>query len=274
VSPRVFAFVSMIVFASACGTGKGAQAKTSAELVNNYGYHPIDPLPVEVFAPPGVNVTSQAILNALPDETMRLAIGELTGDGSIAYGPAKAGYKGRSYLVVLDYIKFDTRSFEVIVPRATTGEAQLEALTIAPLGTAAAPKVNTEVTLVPTYVGVGLRLTANVTVNEGSVDLGNLVALGAAAKAKKVSGTLVVQTLGISGDSISSLIPVPSDISDSTIQSAILSLGAIKAKMYEADTRISPRVLGIYNNLGGGQRGIATFISAVLRQRPKLAIQP
>ena len=40
----------------------------------------------------------------------------------------------------------------------------------------------------PVYVGVGVRLTATVSVIRGKVDLGNLLALGAAAKAGRVSG--------------------------------------------------------------------------------------
>jgi hypothetical protein len=128
--------------------------------------------------------------------------------------------------------------------------------------------------LVPTYVGIGLRLTASVTVNEGHVDLANLVAIGAAAEAKRVSGTLVVQTLGISGPPISALVPMPSEISGSTIQNAILALGAIKSRLYDEDTDIRPRVVGVYNNLGGGPEIIHTFISKVLANPPELALQP
>jgi hypothetical protein len=120
--------------------------------------------------------------------------------------------------------------------------------------------------IVPVYIGVGLRLTANVYVKKGNVDLGSLFALGLAAKSEKVSGTLVIQTLGVSGPEISGLIPMPGEISESTIQNAILSLASIKAKMYDPKTDISPRVVGVYNTLGGGEATINGLISSLLEK--------
>jgi hypothetical protein len=118
---------------------------------------------------------------------------------------------------------------------------------------------------VPVYVGVGLRLTANIKVNEGSVDLSNLFAIGAAAQAKQISGTLVIQTLGLSGVGVSSVLPMPSEINQTSIQNAIQSLGAIKAKMYDEGTLVTPRVVGVYNNIGGN-RTINGFISSILSE--------
>jgi hypothetical protein len=116
---------------------------------------------------------------------------------------------------------------------------------------------------------VGLRLTANILVKNVSADLnlGSLFALGVAAKAGQVSGTLVIQTLGVSGPEISGLIPMPGEISESTIQNAILALASIKAKIYDPKTLITPRVVGVFNNLGGGDTTINGVISALL-QRP------
>lgn len=229
------------------------------QLAPSYGYHPIDPLPVRLKAeaPP----SNAKILDALPDETMRIAIGQIQANGGITFGPAKAGVAGNSYVVVLDYVKFETKSFGVDISVADGRKT-------ASLSAQKSPPV-----IVPVYVGVGLRLTANITVNEGSVDLGNLFALGAAAQAKQVSGTLVVQTLGISGESVSTIIPMPSEINASTIQNAIMALGAIKAKIYDTGTRINPRVVGVYNNLGGGQETINGFISSLLEQAQYLEVR-
>jgi hypothetical protein len=120
--------------------------------------------------------------------------------------------------------------------------------------------------VVPVYVGVGLRLTANVSVKEGNVDLGNLFALGVAAQAKQISGTLVIQSLGLSGEGVSPLIPIPSEINPTTIQNALMAIGAIKAKIYDGKISVVPRVVGVYNNLGGGQETINGFISTILEK--------
>jgi len=219
----------------------------------NYGYHPLDPLPVNVTLQ--TPVTNENLMKVLPDETMRLAIGTVSGDGGISYGPAKIGIEGSSYVVILDYIKFGTESFGVDL--TGTGDNRVATL----VQTADADSV------VPVYIGVGLRMTASIHVKKGKVDLGNLFALGAAAKAERVSGSLVVQTLGISGPEVSSLIPMPAEINQSTIQNAILSLASIKAKMYADETLLTPRVVGVYNNLGGGTSTINGFISSLLQKR-------
>lgn len=257
--------LSMVMLMSGCASWRLPYTTTMGDPKNaqTYGYHPIDPLPVEIDNWGDSGLTNERILNSLPDETMRLAIGELQGNGGITFGPAQAGYEGNSYVVVLDYIKFNTNPLGVqLTPDETTRTTK-----------ANLTRTNEADVIVPTFIGVGLRLTANVTVNEGRVDLGNLFALGAAANARKVSGTIVVQTLGISGESVSTLIPMPSELNATTIQNAIMSLGAIKAKMYETDTRIIPRVVGVYNNMGGGQETINGFISSMLKIPQKLVVK-
>jgi hypothetical protein len=227
----------------------------------NYGYSPIDPLPVQINSSDVSRVSNADILKALPDETMRIAVGTFDASGGITFGPATLSGAQRDYLVVLDYIKFDTKSRSANVQG--TGSARRASLDTTDSANLA----------VPVYVGVGLRLTASIRVHEAGIDLGNLLALGAAAQAQKVSGTLVVQTLGISGESVSTMIPMPSEISTSSIQAAILALGAIKAKIYEQDTLVAPRVVGIYNNLGGGQATIDSFITDLLNNPRDLDVR-
>ena len=233
---------------------------TQGDLKNapKYGYTPIDPLPVLLkFPTDSGTYSNHDLLNALPDETVRLAIGQFDASGSVSFGPASAGVMGKSYVVVLDYIKFTTLSEKVKVASSDpNGEKNFSRVS---------QRVEGE-TIVPVYIGVGLRLTANVTVTEGSVNLGNLIALGIAAQSNKLTGTLVVQTLGISGEGISANIPMPSDINQTSIQNAIQALGAIKANIYSDKTLINPRVVGLYNNLGGGAITVNRFISKVLEE--------
>ncbi|RIV21634.1 hypothetical protein DYU11_19760 [Fibrisoma montanum] len=250
-----------------CASSKLPTTLGDVKKSPTYGYTPIDPLPVEVLSPQAVTtVNSSKILDALPDETVRLAIGQFDSEGGLTFGPAKIGVKGGSYVVVLDYIKFDTKSFGVEVkttPNETNPYQRSASVTYKP---------NPDL-LVPVYIGVGLRLTANITVNEGSVDLGNLLALGVSAQAKQISGTLVIQTLGISGEGISGSIPLPSEINQTSVQNAIQSLGAIRAVLYAEKTRIRPRVVGVYNNLGGGQQTVNSFITSLLENPIPLKIE-
>jgi hypothetical protein len=235
-----------------------------------YGYQPIDPLPVNIKMEMENDETvtlrtiklipdkNKRIMASLPDETMRLAIGQIDGKGNASFATAKLGYAGSSYIVILDYIKFDTKSLPVIVKMDSLNQVQ-DFKSIFDYNTK--PDA-----IIPVYVGVGLRFTATITVNQGSVDLGNLFALGLAAEAKKVTGTLIIQTLGISGKDISALIPMPSQINTTTIQNAIMSLASIKAKIYDDGAELNPRVVGFYNNIGGGQTTVQKFITNVLAQ--------
>ena len=250
---------------AACGSlGKPPATPGDPRDAPAYGYTPIDPLPVTVVAkkPPATNA---ALLAALPDETMRLAIGEVSGKGAIAYGPAKIGYAGSSYVAILDYVKFDTRSLGFKASPPVDAQPAIYSLV------SEQDPVRPDA-IVPAYVGVGLRLTASVTVNQGSVDLGNLLAIGVAAEAKRAAGTLVIQTLGITGPGISSALPLPSEINTTTIQNALVALGTIKAKLYDDQTTITPQVVGVYNTVGGGQEIVNGFISAILEHPLRLEI--
>lgn len=312
-------FLSVLFISlTSCAVKDAVHAKSSSSSDSkekNYSYHPLDPLPIRVISteahlPKEINSTylkengNTSVLTNLPDETMRLAIGEITEEGTITFGPAKAGVKGKSYIVILDYIKFNTLSLPIVEKKSGDKIAiqqdyiemlksdlkknksnhsvfNIESLLLSNDSTSknSSNKVieceHTPSTLktnkndflnkvIPIYIGVGVRLTANVTVNEGKVDLGNLFALGTAANNQKISGTLVIQTLGISGESISPIIPMPSEITPSTIQNAILAIGTIKSKIYDEKTIIHPRVVGVNNTLVGDENKINDFISLLL----------
>lgn len=124
-----------------------------------------------------------------------------------------------------------------------------------------------ELVNLPVYVGVGLRLTATINVLNGNVNLSGLPAIAAEAKAGNLTGTLVVQTLGATGELVSANLPLPSELNQTTIQNSILSLGSIKALLHDENIRITPRVIGIYNPIGGGQSFVNKVISALASER-------
>ena len=233
---RFVTAIIVLVGLNGCAVPQAPLPKTIAAQQEgpSYGYRPLDPL-AAYLDHEKVPVTNCRILELFPDETVRLAVGQIAANGNVSYGLAKVGYENNRYVVILDYMKSDTRSMSV-----TAGAT--EASTTAGVSNIWSGRQ------VPTYVGIGLRLTANLIVNSGSVDLGNLIAIGAAAQAKQVSGTLVIQTLGISGESVASALPIPSEISAASIQNALVAIGTIKSKIYDPNTSLSPRVIGIYKS--------------------------
>ena len=120
------------------------------------------------------------------------------------------------------------------------------------------------------YVGVGLRLTANVKTLEADVNLSGLSTIAAEAKAGRLEGSLTVQTLGITGKNIASSLPLPSEINETTIQNALVAIGSIKAQLYDNEnTIISPRVVGIYKPIEGGTDVINAIIADLAKSRVK-----
>ncbi len=223
------------------------------------GYYPIDPVPIQmaVSAAFSNQIDNALILAALPDETMRLAIGSYNASGGVSYGPASASYSKGEYVVILDYTKCTT------VPVYALADENNRVTILEDEESAA---------VVPVYAGVGLRLKANITVEKGSVNLGSLMALGAAVEADRASGSLVVQTLGISGEAISNLLPMPSEINVSTIQNCIIALGSIKAKMHEPDTQITPRLIGFNTSMGTNETLTASFVNQLINHDTRLRL--
>ncbi|MBN2684832.1 MAG: hypothetical protein JXR40_06095 [Pontiellaceae bacterium] len=242
------------------GVGQLSPDVPAAEQYSR-GYYPVDPMPIQMTAPPEYAelADNALILSALPDETMRLAIGSYTASGGITYGPAAASYSKGEYVVILDYTKCTT----IPVYALADENGQVTILDA---------DSRSEAGVVPVYAGVGLRLKANITVEKGSVNLGSLMALGAAVDAENASGSLVVQTLGISGESVSNLLPMPSEISVSTIQNCIVALGSIKAKMYEEDTQITPRIVGFNTSMANDGKMTRSFVNQLMNCKTKLPL--
>jgi hypothetical protein len=99
----------------------------------------------------------------------------------------------------------------------------------------------------PVYVGVGLRLTANLLARKGGIELSDLGALGLSADANESSGSLTMQTLGVFNQQVASTYAIPNELSSASVKTALVSLGAVKAIIYDRDTGSRPRFMGIYN---------------------------
>lgn len=136
-------------------------------------------------------------------------------------------------------------------------------------------------TSIPVYIGIGMRVRADITLLEqgGSIEisqLGDLVGLGLAARNNQITGTLLVQTLGISGPDVSPYIPAPSEINATTISNAMQAIATIKSKMYTATESqptksippvvITPAIIAFDDYLG--LEGSTRLLPVALLERP------
>lgn len=248
---------------AACPT-KTTIPKTTSEIMRGSSYFPLSPKPVTVsYGDEKTGPTSRDLLDSLPNETIRLSVGTIDETGTMTFGAGAVGQEGHSYEVVVDYVKYTTAYLPVCFSslaksdkgKFVAGEAIAAFYT--PLGKVdiandthvdKQPQTlkSTEFALVhkvPIYIGVGLRIRATIQVLKGNVQL-SLFGIGSAASAGNVSGTMVVQTLGVFGEPVSALLPLPSDVTQSSIQGAMQSLAALKAKLYGKDVGARPQVVG------------------------------
>jgi hypothetical protein len=129
----------------------------------------------------------------------------------------------------------------------------------------------TEITI-PVYVGIGMRLTADVRALEGGVALSSLDSIGLSAEAKSLTGTLTVQTLGITGKSIATSLPLPNKLDQTTVENGILALATSRASIYSAqddssDVTRTPRIVGLYSPIGTSAALINVLYSELSKVR-------
>ena len=170
----LFSNCFIVLLLASCGTIKQTVGKASTASQGDpynspsYGYTPLDPIPADLDTSIYKSSKNSTIANLFTDETMRLAIGSTNGLANISYGKSSIGFKGQRYIVVLDYIKYVTVPFPVYVWRDTSR------LHVKYLTTTDPYKDTNEnpsdsllhyagLSIVPVYVGVGLRITADVT---------------------------------------------------------------------------------------------------------------
>lgn len=265
------------------------------ERNSGFTYIPLDPLPVAILDGslcernyveeeyrllPGLQF--KALLDSLPDNAVRVAVKEYDLSGEITYGPASIGKGGQRYQVVLDYINVDTSNMRFYIKFENTGgdSDKLEIAFVkrandivfdedlAKMSEAEIAKAQGNI-VIPVYVGVGLRLTADIQVLRGNINLSSLAGLAAGVEAGKASGSLVVQTLGVTGKQVSTSLPLPSELNQTTVQNAILALGSIKAIIYDKEnTLLTPRVTGIYLPLRSGSEDLVNRIVSELAREP------
>jgi hypothetical protein len=173
------------------------------------------------------DIPKEKIVDLLPNETVEVQITEITREGGLEMkGTAALSAKNTSYQITMDYVKFVTVN---VVERNLDSASGIESSKIYSYA----------------RVGVGLRLVASITTKEAGINLGDLFAIGFAATSNKVSGSLSVNVLGIEAPEITSLLPMPSEISASSIQNAMQAMATIKSKLYDSDIELNPQIISI-----------------------------
>lgn len=277
-------------------------SRSEGEKHTGFKYIPLDPLAVEYENCENDSADYAKILDYLPDNAVRISMRKLSGGIEFNAAAFGVGKEGERYRVVIDYVNFDNTNLqfelefhkddtddgnnnplksEYTIRRLIEGDTSpgrklptawafphiYRALGIKPKRSQSLPPGKI-VFVLPVYVGVGLRLTAEIGVLHGQVNLSSLPGIAASVKAGNAAGSLVVQTLGVTGKHVSTGLLFSSDLNETTVQNAILSLGKIKALLYSKDTIIRPRVTGMYLPLSDGTDPFVNAIVSELARKP------
>ncbi len=159
------------------------------------------------------SMSNKEINDLLPLERNSVSILRVDTETSLGYAGARYTGSSGTYVVVLDYTKYRDEL--------------------------------TDKEKIPCLVGIGIRVRATVTTKKSGLDLGSLFAIAYAAKSGHLTGNIEVIKIGIDSAQLRSAIPEFTEISDSSIQSAIQAIGAVKNRLYDNDTRLTPHVLAI-----------------------------
>lgn len=308
---RVAASITLLTALGACTTiGNSNQSGPEPERTSGYGYIPLDGLAVDQtfesdsckewrqFTPSRAAGSTASellgkragvdpfkpLLESLPDISVRFAVASFDSSGGLTFGPAKITSKFGTYRAVLDYVNVDAipvslsvgaivsgRKFKLSDARAGNMKIDGFDVKIQAPGEKAISSTSDLVTI-PVYVGVGMRVAADVTALEGGIPLVSLGIIGLEAQAKRLTGTLTVQTIGITGESVAASMPLPSKLDQTTIENGILSIGANRSAIYKSGTSgttTTPRVVGIYSPVGSEPALVNAIYSELSRERPK-----
>ena len=93
-------------------------------------------------------------------------------------------------------------------------------------------------------VGVEVRLVATFTTLKGTLNL-NLVGLGAAASAGKLSGSMTLTLVGASLPKIGEAFTATSSITAESIEKALQQISTLKTMIFDTDAYINPYVIAI-----------------------------
>lgn len=293
-----------VVMAALCGYGVlgcssvPVSPQTASSDLSGYTYVPIDPFPVEPLssgareilenlARPGSRGDGDTpdILAYFPDNATRVSVESFDAHGNVSYGVASTVSKGQRFRVTTDYTNSDTTNFRVQLHKIVSksdGAQRPEHLgyVLSPEESLVGYTANSvsndspvndigDVVNIPLYIGIGLRMTAHLVVLDSRARIDGLGAIGVEAELRNVRGALVVQTLGVNGKSISAALPIPTELDKTTIQTAASSVGAIKALLYDEETTIYPRIVGLYLPFEADKALINAIISELSAHPPQ-----
>jgi hypothetical protein len=230
---KKYVVIAAIMLLAGCTSQNNERISAATQDKNSpdvfLGYQAIDPLPVDKVAlyDKSANQMKETywaetndvtVRDLLPLQSAQVFVTKNDISGKVSYLTAAISGETGSYTVIMDYIKYRV---EDIVDDANDEY----------LGSA--------------RIGVGLRIKAVVVTSKAGLNLGGLMGIGLEAKQGNLRGGISVDVIGIDSESVTNLIPLTSEIDQTSIQSALQALASIKTKIYDDKTKLTPHLVAI-----------------------------
>jgi hypothetical protein len=161
-------------------------------------------------------------VHLLPVQSAQVSVAKTNLDGELSYLSSAISQEKGSYTVIMDYMKYR-------VEHIYNSAGETDSI----VGNA--------------KIGIGLRIRAQVNTSRSNLNLGSLLGLGIEAKRENLSGSISVDVIGIDSKDVTHLIPLTSEIDQTSIQSALQALASIKTKIYDDETRLTPHIVAVTN---------------------------
>lgn len=225
-------FMSMLLIG--CSTLSGTASSSDERASVPYaGYIAINPIalsntaitersPAEITAFNKSNAPSPN-LEPLVNNAARVTLRQVSSSGKISYLVSAVTTENFTYYSTIDYIKYCSVPIPLTINKGSV----------------------THHVTIGAAVGVGLRAEATFCSRKDGVSIADLVNIGISAQNNKLSGTMSFQTMGIENKAISDALPIPSELSLSTVQQSLQTMATVKANIYDHDTRVIPQIVGI-----------------------------
>jgi hypothetical protein len=194
-----------------------------AEVPAYKDYRPVDPTPVamanlyiedgKIKSVPWSLMTNTQIRSLLPNQKSYVSVAKVDKSGKLSYLTSRSTLEAGRYRLYSDYFKYKVE--EMVKDGQVVGSG---------------------------FVGIGVRLQVDVRTLKADVDLSSVAAVGVAAKEGKLQGDISVSVIGIDTND-ADLAFNSGSVDDASIQKALETLGAIKSRMKDVNTILTPQIV-------------------------------
>ncbi|MDN3442650.1 hypothetical protein QL898_13540 [Psychrobacter sp. APC 3279] len=191
---------------------------------------PKNPIERKIVTKHWAELEHKQIMELLSNTRAEISVSKVESNGTITYLPGTLTRDKGNYKVIMDYTAYIV---DDVIDSSYTEFSTAIGLSTKP------HKIG------DVRVGVGLRLTANITTNKNNVNLGGLIPLGLAAKSNKVQGYMHVDTIGIRLKGNSGIILSNTTIDESSILKTVETLAIMQSRIADETTHLDPQVIWV-----------------------------